>query len=92
MERVAPFLADVHSRGLRQHLLELPQAVWLQRCFKRHHRPSPFHFKGTGGNMLPAIKQLLKGFTSIDPLPKGQKTVMPKLLVRHLKRQVCVAP
>jgi hypothetical protein len=52
--------------------------------FKRHHRQSPFHFKGSG-DMLPSIKQLLRGFTNIDPPPKGQKAVTPKLL-RYLTR------
>jgi hypothetical protein len=51
----------------------------LGATFKCHYRESPFHLQGNQ-ELRPSIQQLLRAFESVDPPPKQQKAITPRLL------------
>jgi hypothetical protein len=51
----------------------------LGAMFKCHYRESPFHLQGNQ-ELRPSIRQLLRAFENIDPPPKRQKAITPRLL------------
>ncbi len=54
-------------------------ASYLALGFVKHHRTSPLHITGST-NMLPNIHTLFKALDNVDPAPKQQKAIPPKLL------------
>jgi hypothetical protein len=51
----------------------------LGAMFKCHYRESPFHLQGNQ-ELCPSIQQLLRAFENVDPPPKRQKAITPRLL------------
>jgi hypothetical protein len=54
-------------------------ASYLASAFRKRHRTSPLHLAGSN-NMLPNIRALFKAYDNVDPTPKRQKAITPKLL------------
>jgi hypothetical protein len=54
-------------------------ASYLASAFRKRHRESPLHLTGSN-NMLPNIRALFKAYDNVDPAPKRQKAITPKLL------------
>jgi hypothetical protein len=54
-------------------------ASYLASTFWKRHRTSPLHLEGSN-NMLQSIRALFKAYDNVDPAPKRQKAVTPRLL------------
>jgi hypothetical protein len=54
-------------------------ASHLAASFRVHQHPSPLHITGST-NLHPSIRSLLTAYSNVDPPPKRQKAITPKLL------------
>jgi hypothetical protein len=54
-------------------------ASYLASAFRKRNRTSPLHLEGSN-NMLPSLRALFKAYDNVDPAPKRQKAITPKLL------------